>query len=946
MCFASVSVWMMVGNHLENSDRMTDNPNQTDTTSEENEEEIHIVPDFSRFVAIDIETTGLDPSDSEIIELGAVRFVGGGETETYHALVKPMAGYPERNRRLTGIEPAVLENGRPVGEALQEFVAFLGDDLLISHNAPFDLNFLGHHLEKQGLEPIKNPALCTLHFAAFINPEAPTLQLSTLAKNWGVAVKETHRALQDARMAGCLALNLMDELKSWPEEFISHLAGYRGKSLDPLFDLLDVLSSEEATDAGNWRLNDVIYKQITNPEFDRALPVFRTIIQPSNPGPSDDPVLAEEVLEAFKRGGVTLIEDSRPGAGPVSCSVPLAGDRVPRVVIGIPDESFIATVLGADGGTDGAGGPDGAFYLGLRSEYIRLDRAFDSDGRPAGWLELSPYERVVFARWLAGTRTGRIARVNWWLLNNYSGLKGLLNSLTGSEMDYLDPDDHDIPCFAELARAKARDAGRIIVNQKHLLTRPGDFPGSDRLLDQAGICIIECASRLIHAARASESRVLELDSIRRKLSAFMESTGGDEKFADAIESAKSTLDELFEICRRTIRAYRESRPRDSLGPIPVDDESWVDDVFSELAGALVVIGDELAATAVRVNEIPGRKAVAGMLERIAETVGLFRKSLPGWALSLEGAPARNPKRITLRLAPVEVGDVIRRLIDEADGGLIASDRLLRYQGSFDRLRSAWGLQPDTDVAERVLEDLSQPAPPLFLPMDVNAPAARSGRKYHWQKYMERTANLLRMVADVLGGRTVAAFNAHHELRKVREILEQDPPKDYIVLAQYMDGTKSSLIREYLNNPATLLLGGRNFLDGVDLRPAGFTVLVLVKLPFVSPEEPLHRAALNICDSQGMDGMISYLVPIAAETSNRWIDSLVCGPLPQDTESEKHPGDADPKKFTGSTYPGAVILLDPRAVQNEWGDELVVSLNAGPVHRLSFREMLGKLGEMV
>ncbi|MCK4720480.1 hypothetical protein KAU08_07465, partial [bacterium] len=298
--------------------------------------------------------------------------------------------------------------------------------------------------------------------------------------------------------------------------------------------------------------------------------------------------------------------------------------------------------------------------------------------------------------------------------------------------------------------------------------------------------------------------------------------------------------------------------------------------------------------------------------------------------SIEGVPVRKPKRVSLNLVPIEIGEVVHRVIEESTGGVLAIDRHLRTGDSFERFRHQWGLIAEP-VEERVLEEPSLVLPGLFLPVDVTSPTARSGRRYHWEKYMERTANLLRMLAETLGGRTIAAFNAHHELRRIRELLETNPPSDCIVLAQYMDGTKSSLVREYLTNPRTLLLGGRNFLDGVDLRPAGFTVLVMVKLPFVSPEEPVHRAALQTYEDHGNDGMSNYLIPLAAETSNRWIDSLIAGPVPES---------ADPSKPAG-----AVILLDPRAVKNEWGDEFINLLNASPVYRLPFIEIKKKIAEL-
>jgi len=923
---------------------MSQNQNTSGAPGGDAPEAVRKIPDFARFVAIDLETTGLDPAEGEIIELGAVRFIDGKESDAFRSLVKPQAGFPERNRRLTGIDPADLREARSPKDALEEFKAFLRDDLLVSHNAPFDLSFLATHLGKHGIDPIKNPALCTLHLAAFMNPEAETLQLGTLAKNLGVTVIDPHRAMQDARMAGRVFLRLKDELALWPAEFLGHLAGYRGKSLDPHFDLLDSLAGQGSPDGGAWRLSDAVLGHLADPPAPSALPPLRVLAETGERGRADDPALAAEVAQAFGRGGLTLLEDARPGAPPVSSSVPPNTPDIPRFVVGIPDESALPTLLGADDGADGADGPDGRFYLGLRSEYICLRRAFAPDGRPAGWLELSPYERIVLARWLAGTRTGRFARVNWWLLNNYSGLKGHLNALSGNEVECVGPDaPHDGPCFAEMAREIARSSAGVIVQQRHLCARLLGSISSERLLDPFDACVIEGASRLVHSARATESRVLELDSIKRRLTQLSEfAEGGDTGFADAVNSALSSVKDLLDACRVTIGAFRDARSRDNLGPITVDEESWTTDIFSELSGTLEVAHESLLRASERIGGIPAltedAAAVGAMLSRIAETLRMFREAQTVWALSLEGAPARNPKRITLRLEPVDVSDVIRRITSEAKLGVIASDRQLRYADSFDHLRSMWGLQADVAVTERVLTDPSHIPPPLFLPEDINAPAARSGRRYHWEKYMERTANLLRMVADALGGRTVAAFSAHHELRRVRELLEQNPPREAIVLAQYMDGTKSALIREYLANPATLLLGGRSFLDGVDLRPAGFTALILVKLPFVSPEEPLHRAALRLQEAQGLDGMTSYLVPLAAETSNRWIDSLISGPITSPANADSDMSAAEPA--------GAVILLDPRASQNEWGDELVSSLNARPAYRLSFREMLARLGEMV
>lgn len=914
---------------------MTDNQNSSPSHPEPSGEEERVRPDFSRFTAIDIETTSLNPEEGEIIELGAVRFVNGKETDVFRTLVKPEAGLPERNRRLTGIEPALLENAQAARTALDEFREFIDNDLLVSHNSAFDIGFLGHHMEKLGIEAIQNPAICTLHLSALVNPEAETLQLGALAANWDIAADDQHRALQDARMAGRLAVRMMNEMRSWPVNFIAHLAEYRGKSLDPIFDLLDDIVGDHETD-DSWQLDEAVFQHLREPDGETPLPLITGINGDSFLPCPPDAELESEVRDAFERGGVTLLDDMRPGAGPASCTVPPDDKSLPRLVVAVPDEIALRMVNGPDMGTDGVGGEDGSMYLGQRNEYICCRRAFDEEGKPSGWLELSPYERIVLARWLAGTRTGRIARVNWWLLNNFSGLKGHLNSLAASALDCLGAEFRlDIPCYAEIARERAKTAARTVVDQKHLCLPADEDESGERLLGKIDACIIEKASLLEYAARAAEGRLLEIDSLRRDLVSLgktFEDT--DQPLIERMEAAINAVSELFDECRQTMKAYRKSHPRDSSNPIPVDSESWENEEFNGLSEALVSASEALSRLSSSIRDRSSISAeeliIHRMLSHSAETMRLFREASGDRAASIDGAPARNPKRINLLLVPVQIDDVIRRITDEADKGVLATDRHLRYRGSFDRIRSLWGLPADVPVTERIMEEPSLVMPHLFLPEDVSAPATRSGRRYHWEKYMERTANLLRMIAEALGGRTVAAFSAHHELRRVRDILRDDPPKDCVVLAQYQDGTKSALVREYLSNQATVLLGGRNFLDGVDFRPAGFTALVLVKLPFVSPEEPLHRAALNLLETDQVDGMQSYLVPLAVDISNRWIDCLIAGSV-SERESDQ-PG-------------GAVIILDPRAVLNEWGDEFVSALNARPSYRLTFRDMIGKLSEM-
>jgi DNA polymerase III epsilon subunit family exonuclease len=294
----------------------TQNPDLSDNA-------VRKIIDFGRFVAIDIETTGLNPGDGEIIELGAVRFENSRELEIFRTLVKPEHGLPERNRRLTGIEPAMLDTAPEPKSALMDFMEFIGNDLLVSHNAQFDTSFLQHHLKQAGFTELTNTAICTLHLAAFINPEVASLQLGNLAELLKIEVIDAHRALQDARTAGRLFLKIKAEIESWSKDFTAHLAGYRGKSIDPIFDLLDAVAGDHAPDSGNFNLGQEIVERLRNPESKSPLPLLIFHEPASPPSVSQDKFLRDEILDACKHGGVTLIEDSRPGTGLASMVIPI-----------------------------------------------------------------------------------------------------------------------------------------------------------------------------------------------------------------------------------------------------------------------------------------------------------------------------------------------------------------------------------------------------------------------------------------------------------------------------------------------------------------------------------------------------------------------------------------------------------------------------------------------
>src|ERR671929_1995690 len=145
------------------------------------------------FVAIDVETTGLEAGTDEIIEIAAVKFAGDEVLETFQKLVKPRHSLPLKIARLTGISDDMLAAAPRFSEVAPDLVRFVKSYPLVGHSVSFDLKML----QAQGMR-FPQPAYDTFDLATLLMPQTPAYRLGTLAASLGIHHDEAHRALSDA----------------------------------------------------------------------------------------------------------------------------------------------------------------------------------------------------------------------------------------------------------------------------------------------------------------------------------------------------------------------------------------------------------------------------------------------------------------------------------------------------------------------------------------------------------------------------------------------------------------------------------------------------------------------------------------------------------------------------------------------------------------------------
>ncbi|CAN5443314.1 hypothetical protein BH10ACI1_BH10ACI1_17080 [soil metagenome] len=166
------------------------------------------------FVVFDLETTGAKTPPCRVTEIGAYRVSDGKIADEFHTLVNPETPIPAFITHLTGISNRMVCHAPKFQEISAEFLEFVGNSVLVAHNAHFDLRFLNHEIGRiHENYRVANPYLCTVQLSRKLLPHIENHRLNTVAEYYSVSLINHHRALDDARATAHIFINLLEELQ-------------------------------------------------------------------------------------------------------------------------------------------------------------------------------------------------------------------------------------------------------------------------------------------------------------------------------------------------------------------------------------------------------------------------------------------------------------------------------------------------------------------------------------------------------------------------------------------------------------------------------------------------------------------------------------------------------------------------------------------------------------
>lgn len=845
------------------------------------------------FVAIDIETTGLDLEHDAITEVGLIRFdEDGRELESFASFVNPGRDIPLFVQKLTGVTADDVEKAPRLADIAPQLAAFAGDNPLIGHNVSFDRS----HLQRRGVS-FAGPSLDTAEFSRLLLPLRRPRNLADLACELGVPAETHHRALADARTAGRIFFALRDRALALPDVQRRQLAHLLSLHNAPLADVIGQPGDETAMPAGGLRVRPA--PQL--PRLDPADPpepiepsVMEAVFDAASrviPGFEDRPqqrTMADAVREVFNDGGHVLVEAGTGVGKSLAYLLPAAlhairNDR--RVVISTNTISLQEQLLKKDipavremlveAGVINDESDFRAVLLKGRGNYLCLQRWVASYGAGMGDADFARLAASMLL-WLPETTTGDRSELG---LDHTSWLTW--QRVSAQDADCLSRQNTFVRegnCFLQRARRAAESAHIIVVNHALLLADlaagGSAIPPFDTLIIDEAHNLEDVATRQFGASVSRRMLSEALDVVHRPATreqraggvaeALKASTGAGVAMAgQALAKAVARANKRHEPFFSALAPFLPSKGEDDrvlLSGAIRSSPDWttVEDTAKALEEALrevVTSANECSRLLLAQSDTESPDTLAGEVETAARRVDELRDRIrtllaPSGDETITWLGRERDQSASLNSAPLDVGPSLREQLFDHCRTLVATSATLATGRDASYTARRLGL----DDAEFV--QLGSPfdyerSTLLAAVTDVPDPGERN--------YLPAIADAVAKLVRASEGRALALFTSHAALRQVAGVLRAELEPDGIaVLAQGLDGPPPRLIQNLMEQPRAVILGTASFWEGIDVKGDALSMLIIGRLPFAVPSDPVHQARAEQYDNPFME----YSLPSA------------------------------------------------------------------------------------
>ncbi len=960
------------------------------------EKEILNELNLSRFVALDIETTGLDYQRDEIIEVGAIRYLNGEPEDTLSILINPGRAIPYQISRLTGINDEMLVNSPSFLEASASILDFINESPLIVHNINFDIPFLEYHLRHfrenyteriQEYEILVQEKYDTLFLSKIFFPFQPSYSLKNLAEYFSIQEKTFHRALPDAKTTAQIFLNILkislqidfrdakkileilEPTDSTIKTYFHHLYSLlvKGKyhipkkldtkSLIYATNYYNVIGEEDTPTDGHLEIEQIDEKEISNffdegGTLEKSLGIFelrKAQIQ-----------MAQEVARTFNSSQFLVVEAGTGTGKSLAYLLPALKWAIKnygpfgRVIISTNTKNLQEQLFFKDIPILHSILKERfkAVLLKGKANYLCLDKWYTilNDLK----YRLNSYERIKIIPlyfWVKQTETGDISENNGFSVDRNMGIWTKFiaedNYCPGKSCKFYRQ------CFLWRARNNARSAHIVVTNHSLLFS---DIAAENAILSDYVNLVFDEAHNIekvateylgiqisiwrfkeiyqkLYQKEKFETGVLIQLKKRLQLS-DIDITKKDLFFGhlDAliplVQTAWVATQGFF---KELIKLLKEFIPSESEQEITAryrykkenDIANRMSSYYDELFQYLQKINSSLHEILALFKEIPAeslkyQKQISQELLAQFTQIELIQNNLQflmeaewdNWVYWFELPTKYKSDDCRLYAAPLNISEILSEKLYKSLNTAIFTSATLTVGRSFEYFLNRVGLiNFETERLQTLLLDSPfNYDEQVLLAVPSYLPDPRS------VEFRDSVKEILTQLATEHPRGTLTLFTSYAMLNEMYTSLRLTYESENVsLLAQGISGNRHMLINEFKRNPRSVLFGTDSFWEGIDVPGEALEILLITKLPFDVPTEPIIEAKAEMVEREGGNPFMDFTLPEAVIRFRQGFGRLV---------------------RSKSDF-GAVIILDNRVIKKMYGRLFLDSL---PVKALIFNAL--------
>ncbi|MFC1537917.1 helicase C-terminal domain-containing protein [Candidatus Latescibacterota bacterium] len=914
------------------------------------------------FVSFDLETTGLDPRNNEIIEIGAVKVEQGKFMEEYSEFVHPGRPIPDFITHLTGISDNDVADAESIKVVLPTFLDFADGYVLLGQNVAFDISFINSKRSYY-----KGLYIDNIELARILLPQLHSYSLDNLIDYFDIKTEARHRALEDAKITAEIFLRLLDMLGNTSTDFVNDLLIISNRTKSGISDVLEaeikgrIASARPRATAKKLSLKPVthisnnIFGDFTNldssppetaeakidPEHISSLLTKKGILAKYHGAYEEREgqiALASHIAKAFNDSEIMLAEAGTGIGKSLAYLIPAifwAENTKQRVVISTNTKNLQEQLFTKDIPLLGKmlDIPFRAVILKGRGNYICRTRWKNIVDSPPRYL--SKKERSLLlpvASWLTSTLTGDISETGFFPMLAESGLMEKINSdstmCLGSRCKLREK------CFVNRVRKAVQVSHIIIVNHSLVFS---DMVADGGVLGPYNRIIFDEAHNIEKTAIRFLGVTLNHYRVRRVLNHLIsqnenvhgllptlddwigEMTKAWPEFAshkatigyaiDSIEIAHSAVNSVFEnlyssVCAEAgkINNGHEGKLRYFPGSnIFNDNFNHIESFKESLNNLIAVINDVfLIVSGASENQLTMKEEIQFEIEDIKNSLqGIindmeFLVEAGGVNVFWFEYNERNSNySLKINSAPLNVAEKLAFSLYEKMETVIMTSATLTVAGDFSYIETRLGT--NLDNRERTSEFIAQS------PFDYNSQSAVVVPSFipspKENNFIIETNEVLFSLAKKLNRGMLVLFTSRSHLNQsYMELRDRFIRSGITLLAQGIDGSRTTILKRFQKETGSILFGTDSFWEGIDVPGNALEIVVIVRLPFAVPTDPVVQAQMEEVEKNDGNAFMDFSVPEAAIKLRQGAGRLI-----------RHRNDR-----------GAIVVLDNRIITTRYG----------------------------